>query len=341
MDTRVRGTTITIIGIVILLMVVSPISPYVLAHAMGDSMEPTLPKGSLYVVDKTSEISNGDIIMFRSARENSLVTHRVVRETDTGYVTKGDNNPSPDQAAGVPPIPPSEVEGKVVSIRAYPLVIPGLGVWSQFVGQNSVFVFGLIWTILIGRAAIRSSRTRVRLPTNGDIIRPLLGISIVLCVTVIILVSGTTTVPFYASDNPPQGVTDIPLDTDVVRTVPIEVSSYESATQQFVSVEGAQFQSAQPDPENKNTLLVTIQLGPYDSTGIYQTSVSVYHYPRILPYSVVAALHNIHPLIAGTAVSIVAFFPAIILYLLLIDPEKPLYTKRPSEKVSTDHAPEK
>lgn len=71
------------------------------------SMEPTIPVGSLVVLDKvtvarSAQLHVGDVVTFRAASGSTdvLVTHRIVevRRFATGveYVTKGDANPTPD-----------------------------------------------------------------------------------------------------------------------------------------------------------------------------------------------------------------------------------------------------
>ena len=59
------------------------------------SMEPEYKTNSLVVIKKTdfSSVRAGDTIAFRSeTMSNNIVFHRVVKVTDGGLVTKGDNN---------------------------------------------------------------------------------------------------------------------------------------------------------------------------------------------------------------------------------------------------------
>jgi len=62
------------------------------------SMSPTLSVGSLCVVDHHTDfntIQNGDIIVFKIS-DSTVVTHRVVKITENGLVTKGDANNAED-----------------------------------------------------------------------------------------------------------------------------------------------------------------------------------------------------------------------------------------------------
>lgn len=66
----------------------------------GPSMEPALHSGDLVIARRTTEIAIGDLIVFRIPQHtpnHDLVIHRVIGgNAEVGFVTKGDNNPSPD-----------------------------------------------------------------------------------------------------------------------------------------------------------------------------------------------------------------------------------------------------
>ncbi len=70
---------------------------YRLFAIVSDSMEPTIPKGSMIVDTKptdANEITVGSVITFKVSGENgeTLITHRVVEITADGkYITRGDN----------------------------------------------------------------------------------------------------------------------------------------------------------------------------------------------------------------------------------------------------------
>ena len=70
------------------LIVILDINPYVI---VSGSMEPELPVGSVCLVDcQQKEPETGDIISYKA--KDTIITHRVIEETDGGYITKGDNN---------------------------------------------------------------------------------------------------------------------------------------------------------------------------------------------------------------------------------------------------------
>lgn len=64
---------------------------------ISESMTPTIEVNSLLLVENKDfeDLKKGDIILFNT-REYGLVIHRIIDETSSGFITKGDNNESPD-----------------------------------------------------------------------------------------------------------------------------------------------------------------------------------------------------------------------------------------------------
>ena len=68
----------------------------------GKSMLPTILPGSLIVTKEAPEYHIDDIVAYeqREGRASKIVVHRIIDETENGFVIKGDNNPKKD--AGFP-----------------------------------------------------------------------------------------------------------------------------------------------------------------------------------------------------------------------------------------------
>ncbi|MEN4006639.1 MAG: signal peptidase I [Methanobacteriaceae archaeon] len=96
---------------------------------VSGSMEPVLQRGDIVIVDNNPDTAYvGDIIVYRATWSPKPVIHRIIYigktpEGDTFFVTKGDNNPSPDPVV----VHPDQVISKAVSINDAPLVIPKVG----------------------------------------------------------------------------------------------------------------------------------------------------------------------------------------------------------------------
>ncbi len=88
---NVLTTLIIGIGGIFLILYVFGIVPYIV---LSGSMEPTIDTGSLCFINKHAnieKIKEKDIIAFK-LKDGTLVTHRAVEVTESGIVTKGDNN---------------------------------------------------------------------------------------------------------------------------------------------------------------------------------------------------------------------------------------------------------
>lgn len=106
-----------LLGVAVFVMLLSPI----LCHAVfsllpwtgsfavvSGSMGAAAPAGSIAYVHDTGTYERGDVITFR--RGDGYVTHRIVDETDAGYVTKGDANGAPDEWR----VPTDDVVGELL-----------------------------------------------------------------------------------------------------------------------------------------------------------------------------------------------------------------------------------
>ncbi len=88
---------------------ITTINGYTVLEVVSGSMEPTIYKGDMIVIDtKVKEYHKGDIITFYDS-EGSFVTHRIVSINETEMITKGDNNNTNDEATST-----SKIVGKYV-----------------------------------------------------------------------------------------------------------------------------------------------------------------------------------------------------------------------------------
>lgn len=126
-------------------VIVFDTNPYVV---VSGSMEPNVPVGSICLVNcQDREPDVGDIIAYRAG--DTIITHRVVEETDQGYVTKGDANNAAD---------PGVVKQKQI-FGVCSIVIPKVGYVVMFLRTlkgivltiTGVICFGLIGKLIENR----------------------------------------------------------------------------------------------------------------------------------------------------------------------------------------------
>jgi len=133
-------------------------TPSILSYVTSKSMEPTLHVNDYYfIVPKSiTDFKLGDIVVFRSENQGYFV-HRIIEDTQSGFITKGDNSPVTDQQSGEPVVTENKIIGKVLTYRGTPLVLPGLWkVTRHFSVLYSLIRKNLTWvgTFFLGVAGI-------------------------------------------------------------------------------------------------------------------------------------------------------------------------------------------
>lgn len=129
-----RAVAVLVVAFV-LLSSLGQIAP--LSYVNSGSMSPTLSTGDGFVAvpaPVADDPEPGDVVVYRSQQIESggLVTHRVVGETDDGYVTKGDANPVTDQQAGEPPVTRDRIVAQALTVNGEVVALPGLGSVSMW-----------------------------------------------------------------------------------------------------------------------------------------------------------------------------------------------------------------
>jgi len=134
MDRGTVGTALKLLGaVVVLSLVVGQVlgQPVLLSYVETGSMEPTLEPGDGFVAVPTAgdDIEEGDVVVFHAKEVDGggLTTHRVVDETEEGYVTKGDANPVTDQDGDEPPVKDEQVVAVAWQPGGSVLAVPFVG----------------------------------------------------------------------------------------------------------------------------------------------------------------------------------------------------------------------
>lgn len=332
-----RDWLVAACGVALLVVVIAPIGPVKVAYVYSDSMEPALNVNDGIIL-VSGEIHEGDIITYRSPDENAYVTHRVVDTTAEGFITKGDANPSTDQAAGAPPIENSQVVGKALTYDGSPVTIPLIGLFPETVSENPlltsvVITMGGGLTFAISQWRQHSARTSPATPMRaGEVINTAFAVAIITLLVLSHFGASTQTLTFSATEDGQTDGDTIAAHNETVKTLPFNVSASGSG-HYAVHASGMHVQN---QSLNESTLLVTARVQPPGATGEVRRTVRIYHYPSVLPAPVVTRLDRVHPLVGVTASVLAVFGPLYLLARLLLDSKRPIHPPR-SKRGKTIH----
>ena len=304
--------------------------PVLLGFVTSGSMEPTIDTGDGFIAIPTAvagPVEEGDVITFRAEeiQGGGLTTHRVVEETDRGYITRGDANPFTDQDGGEPPVSETQIVAVVWQPAGEVVTIPAVG--SLVVGAQSVMATtqrtlaaalgtrsllgtqGLAYLLLalsiLGYAAdvlLSDDRDRQRDVSRSD------GVSVRLVIAVFaaaIVLSATASMVVPAG---PQefGVVSAESDSPGLRIIEqgtTESAQYIVPNSGFVpavtyiepTTDGIDVEPGEVVVPPRSSVNGTLTLSAPPETGYYRYYVVEHRYLLLLPKPVIAALYGIHP----------------------------------------------
>lgn len=316
--------------------------PVLLGYVTTGSMEPTLEPGDGFVSLPPAIAGDpdpGDVIVYRAEQVNGgeLTTHRVVRDTDRGYVTRGDANPFTDQSAGEPPVRDPQVVAVGVRPGGTLLTIPELGTIVTALGGIASGAQGRIPSHIWIGAGVAAAfvllatggtgdgrRTPVEDRSAGHTRGDGLGVGprgIILLFGLVVVTTAT------ASALAPLGPTEyrvVSADADLPgpRVIPAgqsETTTYQVPGGSIVPVkyylepasDGVQVVDGETGRVGPNSAVnATIRLFAPPENGVYRRYVAENRYPLVLPERAVDALYSVHvfaPVVALDALLAIPF----------------------------------
>jgi signal peptidase len=317
-----RLLTLTILAVLVAAALgAAPVSVH---YATSDSMEPTVGEGDVFLVTEGS-VETGDVALFYSAEREELVAHRVVGETDAGYVTQGDANPSTDQAGGAPPVPPGEVVGPVVTVAGGPLTLSGVEPVVRYVAANRGLVAGALAVILVGltTAKERSERdSRGDLTTASQFFRPFLLMGVAVMVTTVVVGAATAPAAVLHTDDPAVAADQrLAIETGAAETVVIPVET-DRLPMTYHVVEATGDLTVTDYELTRAGVDANVAVEARLSEGATTGQIRVYTYPAPVPKPLVVALHELHPVAGALGAAGTMMLPALALYWLVFDPRE-------------------
>jgi signal peptidase len=303
--------------------------PVLLGYVRTGSMQPALAPGDGFVALPPAVVDDpepGDVIVYRAQQVNGggLTTHRVVRETERGYVTRGDANPFTDQAAGEPPVHEPQVAAVGLRVGGKLVAVPGLGTAVTAVRDATegirrrapdglligVGVAGLFALLAGGHGGSRG-RTPVRERSGGhgrgrslrfgarELVLVFGAVVLATATASMVLPLGPTEYEVVSSeaDLPGPGV----IQTGETETAAYRVRGgsllptryYLVPASDGVRIPGESAAGVVPPGE---TASVAVRLSAPPDIGYYRRYVAEHRYPLALPRPVVDALYALNPL---------------------------------------------
>ena len=308
--------------------------PVLLSFVETGSMAPTMEPGDGFVAipaGLAGPIEPGDVVVFDAERLNDggLVTHRVVDETDAGYVTKGDANPFTDQSSSEdePPVQREQVVAVAMELGGDVLVIPKLGLLvivtrdvltalqTQLAGLLGtrallgtqglaylLFAFGAlayVVSLLFEGDQERPLHTRARergLTDNATVILALTAVLVAILTASMVVPSGPQQFAFVSSDSdaPGAGVIGKGESENATYRIPsngvLPAVVFLEPTSDGIDVTPREVYV--PSGEQVNA---TVTLHAPPQNGYYRRYVVEHRYIAILPQSTIGSLYRVHP----------------------------------------------
>lgn len=322
-------------AVVVLSLVIGQLlgTPVGLSYVETGSMEPTLDPGDGFVAipsQLAGPVEEGDVIVYRAEeiQGGGLTTHRVVGETERGYVTKGDANPFTDQDSGEPPVKEAQIVAQALQIGGAVVVVPNLGTvvvavqgvlstvqrrLAILLGTRSLLgaqglaylFFGvtLAWYVVgawreRGSEARDQSRDRERNPgVDPRLFAAGFALLLVFGATAAMAVpAGTQEYTVVSAEFESARPTVIPTGESDSFSYPVPnggvlpVITYLEPESDGVAVEPQRVRVA-----GGETVDATVTLHAPPETGAYRRYLGEYRYLALLPTSTIDALYRVHP----------------------------------------------
>jgi signal peptidase len=328
-----KNVLLTFLALLLLGLFIGSIlgQPVFVSYVETGSMSPTLDSGDGFVAVPTpfaGPIQEGDIIVFEAEKVQGggLTTHRVVSETERGYITRGDANPFADQNGEEPPVK----EAQVVAVAWQPggsvLVVPHFGTavvavqsvlaavqqfLANVLGTRALlgprglaylfFALALVWY------AVGEWRTRTTRDDRRDSSRDRgTSVHLVVGAFTVLLVAGATLPMAVPAGAQEYGVVSAEFDSESPTVIPVGQSNtlgqplanggvlpvvvYLEPASEGVEVEPHRTQLGSGEAVN-----ATVTLHAPDRTGYYRRFVAQHRYLAVLPEPVIRALYQLHP----------------------------------------------
>ena len=305
--------------------------PALFGFVTSGSMEPTIDEGDGFVAIPaaiTDDPEAGDVVVFRAEeiQGGGLTTHRIVEETDRGYITKGDANPFTDQDSDEPPVKSEQIVAVAWQPGGEVLAIPGVGTvvtgtqralqivqvtLASALGTRSLLgvqglaylIFGLsvlLYGVDAWRDSGRDRTSRDRSRDTGISARLVVGVLTALVVVSAIAAmvgpAGPQEFGVVSAENDSPGLRVIEQGTTESTTYPVGNGGFVPAIV-FLEPgdENVDVQPRELTVPRQSVVNATVTISAPPETGYYRYYVTQHRYLALLPQAHIRALYELHP----------------------------------------------
>lgn len=334
---RIAGLTVSALLVLFVVSMAAGVvlgQPVLLGYVETGSMSPTMEPGDGFVAVPSvlvGSIEPGDVVVFEAEEIDGggLTTHRVVGETEDGFLTRGDANVVTDQDSGEPPVRREQVVGKALQVGDQVVVVPKIGLLiapvQALVGSLAaavggrlglqgtggaqslayvIFTVGVVVYVASSLAEWRDEKRRVRgPPSRDDGAVDARYVVLVGTLAIVALVTGA-----MVSTGGAHEFDVISAETDSERPFVIEQGTTENATFSVPSY-GPMPATVVLEPGSENvevepeatyvpaasTVNASVALTAPPETGHHPQYLIERRYLGVLPVGTVLALHAVHP----------------------------------------------
>ena len=359
-DIPARRTLDFVVKFVVLVLVLSLIvgsflgQPTLVSWVETGSMEPALNPGNGFVAipaQLSGDIKTGDIIVFRAKeiQGGGLTTHRIVAETERGYITQGDNNPFTDQDGGEPPVKDPQIVAVAWQPGGSVLAVPGVGSLlttttdvltavqrqlAMLLGMGTLLGTQGLAYLLFGLAVIayavdvvfsdeRGQRERQMSRDSGLSARLIVGVfaaAIVLAATATMVApAGSQQFDLVSSefDSESSGVIQSGTSESLQRNLGnggfVPVVSYLEPTTDKIEIQPRKIVIP-----GRSTANATLTISAPPETGYYPQYLVEYRYLLVLPRPLIGTLYEVHPWLPIVAIDALIGVPFYLLGVTLV-----------------------
>lgn len=337
--TTLRRTVSTALQVGAILVLASPLlgqalgMPVLLSYVETGSMNPTLSPGDGFVAvpaQLAGPVEEGDVVVFEAKKiqGGGLTTHRVVDETDRGFITRGDANPFTDQDGGEPPVKRAQVlavalqfGGTVISVPHVGTLTTGvskalstvqqslaaaLGTRSVLGTQGLAYLFFAVSMVYLVVGEYRDDGTEERKTDRRRNRDDGLDERLIVAAFALLVVVTATLAMVVPAGTQEYGVVSAEFDSERPTVIPVGTTGtveYVAHNGGLVPVrvylepasEGVSVDPGRVRVSSGETVRADVRLSAPPETGYYRRYLVEHRYLAVLPASVTDALYEFHP----------------------------------------------